>query len=492
MATFTHPNIVQVYEVGQHNQLPFMALEFVSGGSLEDKLKNGPLSPTEAAELVEQIAHGMNAAHQAGIVHRDLKPANVLITEDGVPKVTDFGLAKKVEGGSGLTVTGAIMGTPSYMAPEQASGEGKRVGPAAYVYALGAVLYKCLTGRPPFQASSPLDTILQVVSEDPKPPSQVNPNVPRDLETICLKCLEKTPFKRYSSAEAFAGDLHRYLNDELITARPVGQGERVVKWVKRHKSLAGAFVVVVLVLVLGAIISGWQAVRATAAEAKALEKGRVAVANEKKARDEKEEADKQRALAEKQKQQVERIAEQLQAKSVALKAELQRSDRLKKQAMKQLDLAQQAVYTSNLLRAAQVYHQEPAKARGYLHDYRFVPIHRRCAAWRFYERQCTKRWKATLLEHADSVPCVCYSPDGKTLASASWDKTVKLWDVQTGKVKATLKGHQHRVGCVSFSPDGKILASGSIDGARLWNVDVVLARDAADQRATAKNKAKHE
>ena len=166
VAAFQHPHIVQVFDTGQHNNLPYMALEFVDGGSLAGKLKQGPLHANEAAHLVEQIARGMNAAHQGGIVHRDLKPDNVLLTQEGIPKVTDFGLAKKVEGGSGLTQTGAIMGTPSYMAPEQASGEGKRVGPAADVYALGAILYACLTGRPPFQASTPLDTILQVASNE--------------------------------------------------------------------------------------------------------------------------------------------------------------------------------------------------------------------------------------------------------------------------------------------------------------------------------------
>ncbi|MGF1582406.1 MAG: protein kinase, partial [Gemmataceae bacterium] len=277
VATLQHPNVVQVFEVSHHNNLPFMALEFVEGGSLGGKLKSGPLPANEAAKLVEQMAHGMNAAHQAGIVHRDLKPDNVIMTADGTPKITDFGLAKKIEGGSGLTQTGAIMGTPSYMAPEQAFGEGKRVGPAADVYALGAILYCCLTGKPPFQANTPLDTIRQVVSEEPKPPTQINPKVPKDLETICLKCLEKEPLKRYASAEALGEDLRKYLNDEPIAARPVSRTERAVKWVKRNTALAMSMAAVFLVLILGVGISTWQAVRATKDPQKSLDEVAVSV-----------------------------------------------------------------------------------------------------------------------------------------------------------------------------------------------------------------------
>ena len=201
IARLQHPNIVQVHEVGEHDGKPFFSLEFCSGGSLDRKLNGTPLPAQEAARLLETLARAMQAAHDQSVIHRDLKPANVLLAADGTPKITDFGLAKKLDD-VGQTAIGAIMGTPSYMAPEQASGKSKEIGPAADVYALGAILYECLTGRPPFKAATPLDTILQVVSDEPVPPSQLQPKTPRDLETICLKCLHKEAGKRYASAAA--------------------------------------------------------------------------------------------------------------------------------------------------------------------------------------------------------------------------------------------------------------------------------------------------
>lgn len=255
VATLQHPNIVQVFEVGHSNSIPFMALEFVSGGSLSSKLNANEMTVQHSAHLIEQLAHAMNAAHQAGIVHRDLKPDNVLLTEESVAKITDFGLAKKVEDPNGLTQTGAIMGTPSYMAPEQAEGEGKRVGPAADVYALGGILYHCLTGKPPFHANNVWDTIAKVRTEDPVPPKQHNAKIPKDLQTICLKCLEKDPSKRYSSAEALAEDLRRYRNNEPISARPVGTAERLVKWIKRRPAQA-SLIAVSLTALLTLIVGG--------------------------------------------------------------------------------------------------------------------------------------------------------------------------------------------------------------------------------------------
>jgi serine/threonine-protein kinase len=219
-ARLVHPNIVQVYEVGEVEGQPYFAMQFVPGRTLARRLGEGPLSPAEAAKLLAAVAHAVHHAHERGILHRDLKPANVLLAGDGTPKITDFGLAKLVDAGS-LTQTGAIIGTPSYMAPEQARAD-KRLGPAADVYALGAILYECLTGRAPFQAATALDTLLLVQEQDPVPPRMLNPGVPRDLETICLKCLEKAPDRRYSSAEALAVDLEAFVGGEPITARPSG------------------------------------------------------------------------------------------------------------------------------------------------------------------------------------------------------------------------------------------------------------------------------
>jgi tRNA A-37 threonylcarbamoyl transferase component Bud32 len=238
VARLRHPNIVQIYEVGQHDGCPYCSLEFVEGGNLSQRLNGNPLPTEQAAQITEALARGMHAAHQRGIIHRDLKPSNVLLTADGQPKITDFGLAKWMDTDLGQTRTGAVMGTPSYMAPEQADGRSKEVGPAADVYGLGAILYELLTGRPPFQAETPLDTLLKVVSEEPVPPRRLRPHLPQDLQTICLKCLEKDPRRRYPSAEALADDLSRYLRGEAISARPPGLFGRLERWARLRPAFA--------------------------------------------------------------------------------------------------------------------------------------------------------------------------------------------------------------------------------------------------------------
>jgi len=316
VAKLQHANIVQVFEVGEHDGRPYFALEFCDGGSLSSRLAGTPLPGDVAADLVEQLADAMNHAHEQGIIHRDLKPANVLLTKspvraaksdtrndrgrstrrDGsrsrgkeskscgptgtaprssgveaafnmfefVAKVTDFGLAKQLEGESAHTHTGAVMGTPSYMSPEQASGESKRVTPEADVYALGAILYECLTGRAPFKGATVAETLDQVRHREPPPPTALNPNVPRDLETICLKCLQKEPQKRYPTAGELADDLRRFLDERPIRARPAGFVERAVKWGRRRPTaatfLCSGIVAVLMLLGLGAFAGiKWEA-----------------------------------------------------------------------------------------------------------------------------------------------------------------------------------------------------------------------------------------
>jgi hypothetical protein len=255
VARLQHANIVQIHEVGEQNGLPYFSLEFVDGGNLAQKINGTPLPARQAAELMEVLARAIHAAHQKGIIHRDLKPANVLLTSDGKPKITDFGLAKKLDDAAGQTASGAIMGTPSYMSPEQAGGKVKEIGPASDVYALGAILYELLTGRPPFKAATPLDTVLQVVSEEPVAPSQLRPKLARDLETICLKCLRKESSKRYGTPEALAQDLRRFLAHEPILARPAGMMERTRKWVRRRPAAAGMMALAALLLV-GSMAAG--------------------------------------------------------------------------------------------------------------------------------------------------------------------------------------------------------------------------------------------
>jgi tetratricopeptide (TPR) repeat protein/predicted Ser/Thr protein kinase len=257
-AQLQHHGIAQIFGTGTANGLPYFVMEYVDGGPLADRLKAGPMPLREAARISEQLAEAVAYAHSAGVVHRDLKPNNIMLTSAGVPKVTDFGLAKRLRSDSGLTTTGAVLGTPSYMPPEQAQGDLNRVGPAADVYSLGAILYEMLTGRPPFWATDALKTLDLVRSSPPTRPRSDNPAVPRDLETICLKCLEKDPPKRYATAEALADDLRRYQDGRAILARQVGVAERVGRWAKRHPSVATLLAVVFGLLVtvaVGAVVA---------------------------------------------------------------------------------------------------------------------------------------------------------------------------------------------------------------------------------------------
>jgi WD40 repeat protein len=250
VARLQHRNIVQIHEVGEHDGLPYISLEYCADGSLARRLAGTPMSPNDAAALVNQLAAAMHTAHQAGVVHRDLKPANVLLTADGTPKITDFGLAKRLDV-EGQTQSNMILGTPSYMAPEQAGGTGGVVGPAADVYALGALLYECLIGRPPFKSDTPWDTLRQVLDAEPVPLRRLNAKVPRNLETIALKCLQKEPSRRYASAADLADDLRRFLDGRPILARPAGWGEQLWLWTRRQPARAAAYALLALTLLLG-------------------------------------------------------------------------------------------------------------------------------------------------------------------------------------------------------------------------------------------------
>jgi serine/threonine protein kinase len=282
IARLQHPNIVQIYEVGDSHGRPYLALEFVEGGSLAARLTGQPLPPEEAAALIETLARAVHAAHAAGIVHRDLKPANILLavvscqlsvvsqagetssslTTDNwqlttTPKITDFGVAKRLDQQQGQTQSGAILGTLSYMAPEQAGGRRQEVGPAVDIYSLGAILYELVAGRPPFRAATLLDTLLQVLNDEPIPPGRLNPQLPRALETICLKCLQKERHRRYADAAALADDLQRFRAGTTIRARPVGMGARLLRGCRRHPGrlalavLSGLSLALLVVLLSG-------------------------------------------------------------------------------------------------------------------------------------------------------------------------------------------------------------------------------------------------
>ncbi|HEY7155654.1 MAG TPA: protein kinase [Gemmataceae bacterium] len=249
VARLQHPNIVQIYEIGNRGDNPFFSLEYLEGGCLQQRMAGVAQDPRQTAQLMETVARAVYHAHRQGIIHRDLKPGNILLAADGTPKITDFGLAKQVEDDNSQTRTGAILGTPSYMAPEQARGGGRDIGPAADIYALGAVLYDLLTGRPPFQGSSVLATLQMVQSVEPVPPRRLRSVIPADLQTICLKCLHKAPSRRYLTAQDLADDLRRFLDGQPIQARPTSTWERAHKWVRRNPALAALLVAGVVVLI---------------------------------------------------------------------------------------------------------------------------------------------------------------------------------------------------------------------------------------------------
>jgi serine/threonine-protein kinase len=270
VAALHHPNIVQVFDAGEIDGRPYFTMELVEGGRLSEKVNGVPQPGREAAELVAAIADAVHTAHGKGIVHRDLTPSNILLASDGTPKVTDFGLARRFEASSAISLTGQPIGTPSFMAPEQARGEKGAIGPATDVYALGAILYDLLTGRPPFRADTTTATLQQVIADQPVPPSRLNSRVPRDLQTICLKCLNKEPHRRYGSALELAEDLRRFLQGMPIKARPVGLIERGSRWVRRRPALASSFAAGLLLAAALIVAVVWWHGQRTALEATAV------------------------------------------------------------------------------------------------------------------------------------------------------------------------------------------------------------------------------
>jgi serine/threonine-protein kinase len=257
IAALQHPNIVQIYDVGEVDGRPYFTMELAGGGTLARKLGGVPQPAPYSADVAEGLARAIHTAHQAGIVHRDIKPANVLLTADGTPKITDFGLARFFEAQPEVTLGPAKVGTPSYMAPEQVVGKPGAVGPAADIYALGATLYELLTGRPPFRAEAATETERQVLSQEPAPPSRLNARIPRDLETICLKCLQKEPARRYDSAAALADDLQRFQEGRPIRARPVGRVARAWRWSKRNRTAAALLTIALILAMTGSAGAIW-------------------------------------------------------------------------------------------------------------------------------------------------------------------------------------------------------------------------------------------
>jgi WD40 repeat protein len=459
IARLTHPHIVGVYDVGEWRAgegqppLPYFSLEFCAGGSLEKRLRGTPLPAGEAAQVVAVLARAMQAAHDRGVIHRDLKPANVLLTEDGTPKVTDFGLAKRLDD-AGQTASGVIMGTPSYMAPEQARGAVKELGPAADVYALGAILYECLTGRPPFRAATLPDTLLQVVSEEPVPPRRLNARVPADLETVCLKCLQKEPARRYASAAALAEDLERFQAGEPIVAKAVGPLERLAKWARRRPAVAGLSAAVLLVTLLGVGLVTWKWLEA-------VEQARL---KELALKDAEESATRERAA---HGEAVEALARARTQEGLARAAEEKTRRELRRTSM--------LLYANQIDGAYRAWRANQIDRIGEMLTDTSPDLHH----WEYrYLQKLLEGSLATLRGHTRPVFAVAYSPDGKRLATAGGaslalqdpgDGDVIVWDAASGKQLLSFHGHASRVSAIAFSPDGMRLATASHDRTvKLW------------------------
>jgi eukaryotic-like serine/threonine-protein kinase len=431
VARLQHPNIVQIFDVGEWRPpdgsppVPYFALEFVGGGNLAARSAGRPQPPRQAAAWLEPLAWAVHYAHQQGIVHRDLKPANVLLTQDGQPKLCDFGVAKLLEGGDAPTRSGLVIGTAEYMAPEQAEKARGAVGPAADVYALGAMLYELLTGRPPFDGLNALDVVRRLLGEEVLSPSRLQPGIPRDLVTVCLKCLEKEPARRYPTAGELAEDLRRFVAGEPIRARRVGVAGRGWRWCRRQPLLAG--LVAALALSLAGGLAGMTALWLQAGAARD-----VAVR-------EKDTADTERG------------------KALQFAADLR----------VQRDAAEWHAYRANIAAAMTALQlRNLAPARQYLED---APGKHRNWEWWYLASQLDHKHRP-LRGHEGKVYALAFSPDGR-LASGSADRTVRLWDTE-GREVAVLRDHQEPVWRVVFSPDGRRLASADgVGTARLWDAE---------------------
>jgi WD40 repeat protein len=449
VARLQHPNVVQIFEVGGHGGRPFLALEYVTGGGLDKKLAGTPLPPREAAALVAVLARAVHYAHGRGVVHRDLKPANVLLAEDGTPKVADFGLARRLDGSHGPTQTGVVLGTPSYMAPEQARGDTHAVGPPADVYALGAILYEGLTGRPPFKAATGWETVRQVLEQEPVPPRRLLPSVPASVETVCLKALAKDPVKRYATAAALAEDLGRFLDGRPVLARPVGLAERAVKLARRRPAASLAVVLGTLAAAaLGGLIVS------------AIDSDRLQQANDNLERS--LDAEKaangslDRALGA-EKQAKDGLSTEVNLKEVALRqAETYRY-------FNDVALAESEWLTDNAVRAEELLDGCPAARRRW--------------EWYYLKRLCRGEL-FTLSGHAGQVFSAAYSPAGDRLATTSDDGTVRIWDAGSGRLVRTLRDHTEYPARVAFSPDGKWLATCG------WNETILRAATSLEKKQT--------
>jgi hypothetical protein len=446
-AILQHPNIVAIHDVGLHDSHHYFSMDYVEGQNLTQLVGQQPLPPARAAGYLKFIAEAIHYAHERGILHRDLKPWYVLVDSSGQPRITDFGLARRLDGESSLTMTGQVLGSPNFMPPEQAGGKQGKVSRPSDVYALGGILYYLLTARAPFQADSLEQVISQVLHADPVSPRLLRPSLPRDLETITLKCLEKEPSRRYQTAQELADELGRVLHHEPIRARPITQPEKLWRWCRRKPALATALGFALAALAIGLATTSWQWRRAE-------------------------------RLVESERQ--ERIAGQRQLYVATM------------------NLAQAAWEQNQVSRAKQLLEDTAtAPERGFEWYYWQRQMHRELKALRGHTgpilavayspdgRQIVtasadrtaKVWDAasatgllTLSGHTDPIRSVVFFADGQRIVTGSWDQTARVWDAATGESLHILKGHRKWILSVAVSANGRRIATGSLDHtARIWD-----------------------
>jgi eukaryotic-like serine/threonine-protein kinase len=504
VARLQHPNVVQLYEIGEAGGSPYLVFEYVAGGTLAAHLAGRPQPPREAATLVVSLARAVHAAHKKQIIHRDLKPANILLQREtavvlrdrrvepgtratplspfDIPKITDFGLAKRLDVTvSGLTQT--LSGTPAYMSPEQIperAGEAPSapVTPATDVYSLGVILYEMLTGRPPFLGTDWVATLLQVVRRAPVPPRDLQPGTPRDLQTICLKCLEKEPGKRYASAEELARDLSRFLDHEPIRARPVRLFGRLWRWGWRNPVPAGSLVALVAtgLFALTAILWQWKkaetlATSLSAANVQSLERLRRAVDAQERAERASDEA-RRRGEAERR----ERYRSNIAAAAAALQLQNSKTARRGLEAAPQEHRDWEWRHLNIQLDGARAVMPGFMSSMGLSRQLPIISPSGDQLATVDCNARTISLWELTtgapigvLRGHEGPITALAYSADGRSLASSSADKTVRLWDPGTGKAVAVLRGHEEPAESLSFSPDGSRICSVDGGSGRLWD-----------------------
>jgi WD40 repeat protein len=476
LARLSHPHIVPIYEVGEQDGQPFFSMELVGGGSLAARLQGTPLPPRAAAQLVELIARAMHFVHQAGIIHRDLKPANILLAggpevpvEQWVPKITDFGLAKRLDGEGVSTASGVLPGTPSYMAPEQIHGSSEEVSPLTDVYGLGAILYELLTGRPPFRGASIMDTLQQVRSREPVPPRSLQPAVPPDLQTICLKCLQKQPGKRYADAQTLAQDLQHFLEGRPILARPAGPMERLACWGRRNPLVALLLAAVLLSLLGGTATASWFWAQAVKEKTKAEQEAGRAQREADQAEEERRKTSRNWYAAE-----INLAEEDWRGGSLEVLRE--RLGRLVDKAPR--DFEWHYLHRLSRLEPRILAGRDKSTPGSARRGVAFSPDGRLLAAPGPGEKMMIRDSVTGQVTHTFDSPAILavsyrvvrHRP---LLAAACNDRTVRVWDPETKAEVCCFRGHRGQVNSVALSPEGTLLASAAGDHTvKLWHLEL--------------------